>query len=111
MRQSHTAVIERNVTWSGAFETEPYEARWAQEAIFFVRSLNVASNVSGVKARVQISPDGMRWCDEGTVISLSGEADGVAFGKVHHFGMFLRLVGELPEGADMTVIVYLSLKE
>jgi len=53
----------------------------------------------------------MRWCNEGTVISLSGEVDGVAFGKVHHFGMFLRLVCELPEGADMTVIVYLSLKE
>ncbi|MDP6038877.1 MAG: hypothetical protein QGG64_10030 [Candidatus Latescibacteria bacterium] len=111
MRQSHTAVVERNVIWSGAFETEPYEAGWANEAIFFVRSLNVSGDVSGAEARVQISPDGMRWCDEGTVISLSGEVDGVAFGKVCHFGMFLRLVGELPGGAEMTVIVYLSLKE
>lgn len=35
MRQSHTAIVERDVLWSGTFETEPYEAGWAGEAIFF----------------------------------------------------------------------------
>jgi hypothetical protein len=108
MRQSHTAVVERDVIWSGAFETEPYEASWAREAIFFVRTLDASG---ATEARVQISPDGMRWCDEGTVIALCEEVDGVAFGKVSHFGTFLRLVGELPEGVEMRVIVYLSLKE
>lgn len=111
MRQSHTAVVERNITWQGTFETEPYEAAWASEAIFFVRTLNVGGELDDIKARVQISPDGIRWCDEGTVVFLSDQIDGVTFGKVSHFGTFLRLVGDLPEGVTLTVIVALSLKE
>ena len=111
MRQSHTAIVERNITWEGAFETEPYEAAWASEAIFFVRTLASVGNVETVTARVQISPDGMRWVDEGSVVALSGEVDGVTFVKVSHFGSFLRLVGELPNGVTATVIVALSLKE
>jgi hypothetical protein len=111
MRQSHTAIIERNISWQGVFETEPYEVAWASEAIFFVRTLEVSGNVEGTMARVQISPDGIRWCDEGTVMPLSGEIDGVTFGKVSHFGTFLRLVGKIPDGVTLTVIVALSLKE
>ena len=111
MLQSHTTVVERDVIWSGRFETEPYEAGWAREAIFFVRTLEVSLADSAIEARVQISPDGMHWCDEGTVVSLSIDKDGVGFGKVKHFGTFLRLVGELPKGSEMRVIVYLSLKE
>jgi len=111
MRQSHTAIIERNITWEGAFETEPYEVAWASEAIFFVRTLSVSGVVGDVHAKVQISPDGIRWCDEGTVVSLSEVTDGVAFGKVSHFGTFLRLVGKLPKGMALKVIVALSLKE
>ena len=34
VRQSYTAVVERNKAWVGPFETEPYEAAWATEAIF-----------------------------------------------------------------------------
>ena len=37
MKQIHTAVLERFGTFSGDFATEPYEAGWAEEAIFFVR--------------------------------------------------------------------------
>lgn len=111
MRQSHTAIVERNITWQGTFETEPYEAAWASEAIFFVRTLDVDGALDGVDVRVQISPDGMRWCDEGTVVSLSEQVDGVTFAKVSHFGTFMRLAGELPEGVTVTVIVALSLKE
>ena len=111
MRQSHTAVIERNITWQGPFETEPYEAAWASEAIFFVRTLRASPTLGGSVANVQISPDGIRWCDEGTVVLLSGEIDGVTFGKVSHFGTFLRLVGKIPDGVTLTVIVALSLKE
>ena len=111
MRQSHTTLVERDVIWSGTFETEPYEAGWASEAIFFVRMLEVFDGLQNVNARVQISPDGMRWCDEGSVLSLSNETDGVAFVKVNHFGVFLRLVGELPKDIELGVIVYLTLKE
>jgi len=111
MRQSHTAIVERNVEWQGVFETEPYEVAWASEAIFFVRTLTASGDLAGVQARVQISPDGIRWCDEGTVVDLSGDADGVTVCKVSHFGTFLRLVGELPKSVALTVIVALSLKE
>ena len=39
-RQVYTAVVERNVTWEGAFATEPYEAGWAAEALIFIRVLS-----------------------------------------------------------------------
>ena len=67
---AYTAVIERNRSWKGAFETEPYEAAWAGEAIFYVRALEANDVPEGTPARVQISPDGMRWCDEGTSFPL-----------------------------------------
>jgi hypothetical protein len=110
MRQSFTAVIERNVTWQGEFTVEPYEAAWATEAIYFVRTLNAANMPNDVAARVQISPDGIHWCDEGTTLTLSQEP-GVTFARVSHFGGWLRLVGKLPDDAQLTVIVYLVLKE
>lgn len=34
MRQSHTAVVERNQCWEGEFATERYEVGWSPEAIF-----------------------------------------------------------------------------
>ncbi len=118
MRQSFTAVVERNVTWQGEFVVEPYEAAWATEAIYFVRALDSANIPGDVTARVQISPDGINWCDEGTVIALpQAPADSAAggsaltFGRVTHFGGWLRLVGKLPDTAQLTVIVYLVLKE
>jgi hypothetical protein len=109
MRRSHTAVVERNRVWSGLFETEPYEVAWATEGIIFVRTLEASGLVDEAQARIQISPDGMHWCDEGTTIELSSEP-AVIFAKVSHFGGFLRLTGELPGGAELRVIVYLALK-
>jgi hypothetical protein len=111
MRRSHTSVVERNRVWDGVFETEPYEAAWASEAIFFVRTLDASGPIADADAdaRVQISPDGIHWCDEGTQLSLAREP-GVTFAKVAHFGGFLRLVGEVPNGAEIRVIVYLTLK-
>lgn len=113
MRESHTAVIERNVTWQGAFATEPYEVAWAGEAIFFVRVLARTNPPDYLAAHVQISPDGIHWCNEGEVLHLPMlDIDGdLAFCRVNHFGGWLRLVGEVPEGAAVTVIAYLVLKE
>ena len=110
MRQSFTAVVERNVTWQGEFSVEPYESAWATEAIYFVRVLEAANMPADLSARVQLSPDGIHWCDEGTQVLLSREA-GLTFARVSHFGGWLRLVGKLPDGAQLTVIVYLTLKE
>lgn len=110
MRQSFTAVVERNVDWQGEFATEPYETAWAGEAIYFIRALAATGMPADAVARVQISPDGIQWCDEGSTIPLpSGE--GVTFGRVSHFGGWLRLVGKLSDSAQLRVIVYLALKE
>lgn len=111
MRQSFTAVVERNAAWRGPFALEPYEVAWASEAIYFVRVLAAEAMPAGVNARVQISPDGLNWVDEGTALTLPHQAEGLAFCRLGHFGGWLRLAGELPEGAALTVIVYLVLKE
>lgn len=110
LRRSYTAVVERNVQWSGDFSTEPYETAWASEAIFFIRALKV-DNEKPIQAQVQISPDGIRWVDEGTVVTLPTHPDEVAHCKVSHFGGWLRLSGQLDNDQSITVIVYLSLKE
>ena len=107
---SHTAVVERNVTWQGAFASEPYEVGWASEAIIFLRTLEATGASSEpLRADVQISPDGMHWCDEGTSLSLSVKP-GVTFAKVKHFGGWLRIVGTLPPGVSIKLILYYSLK-
>ena len=110
IRQSYTAVVERNRWWSKGFATEPYEAAWAGEAIFFIRALDASGVPAGSSARVQISPDGIRWCDEGSVVPLPVQTDGLTFGRVAHFGGWLRLAGELPPDAQLKVIVSLALK-
>ena len=110
-RTSYTAVVERNRLWTGPFETEPYEAAWAHEAIFFVRALEASGGLADTSASVQISPDGMHWCDEGTLVHLPAEAGATTFGRVCHFGGWLRLAGRVPPGEQIKVIVYLVLKE
>ena len=109
VRQSYTAIVERNQEFAGTFTTEPYECGWAGEAIFYVRKLDTQGEVSGTPVQVQISPDGMRWCDEGTTLTLTDRE--VDFCKVKHFGNWLRLQGDLPQGVLLKVIVALCLKE
>lgn len=109
LKQSYTAVIERNRVFSGRLESEPYECGWAGEAIFFVRKLAISGDVHDVPLQVQISPDGMRWADEGTTLTLSQNE--IDFCKVTHFGNWLRLTGDLPPGLELTLIITLHLKE
>ncbi len=108
LRESYTAIVERSESLRGDYATEPYECGWAGEAIFFVRVLERVGDVEGVTLNVQISPDGIRWCDEGTTVALS-EAE-VSFCRVRHFGNWLRLAGRLPEGVSVGAIVALTLK-
>ena len=120
MRQSHTAVVERNQRWEGDFATEPYEAGWSHEAIFFVRILR-AEERPQVKARVQISPDGIHWCDanhesvkseyrgSGNTIYVSTSKDELAFAQVSHYGGWLRLAGTVKDGR-VWALVHLTLK-
>lgn len=109
LRESVTAVVARNETWTGEAATEPYEAGWASEAVIFVRALK-PSEGDGVEAEVQISPDGMHWAAEGTRLALPRAAGEVGFARVRHFGNWLRLSARLPDGASSTVLVTLHLK-
>ncbi len=107
MRTSYTAVIERNVIIKGDFSTEPYECGWASEAVIFVRSLN--GSLAGAEGRVQISPDGMNWCDEGTRLPLPGRNE-LTFCRVAGFGNWLRIVGDTGDKSG-GVIVTMHIKE
>ena len=57
--------------------SEPYEAGWAREAVIFVRALKAPKGEQPM-ARVEISPDGMRWMPEGTEAPMPDEKDGMA---------------------------------
>ncbi len=105
MRRFYSAVVERNIQWSGEVATEPYEAGWATEAIAFVRILEGEGNF---ELRAQISPDGMRWCDEGTGLGEVND-DGIAFLRITHFGNWVRLAGHVD--GETTVMVTWALKE
>lgn len=113
IRRSYTAIVERNVLWKGPFVSEPYEAAWASEAIFFVRALDVSpsGDAGSYQARVQIAADGIHWADEGTSFDLPRKKDEVTFCRVTHFGGWLRLCGKTEPRDGINVLVSLALKE
>ena len=109
MRMSNSAVVTRNIVWSDKSFTEPYEAGWAGEAVAFVRALAPAVGAAGT-AHVEISADGMNWVREGTSFFLPTGADEVTFARVSHFGNWLRLAADLPQGSSLTVLVTFHFK-
>lgn len=104
-----TAIVARNERWSGHAASEPYEAGWAHEAVFFIRALK---DVQGIqpKVRVEMSPDGMRWVPEGTEALMPAEKDGITTLRIRHFGNWLRVAADFPSGSEATVLVTLHLK-
>lgn len=109
LRRSANAVVARNEIWSSGDASEPYECGWAAEAILFLRALDRPPRTGG-RARVQISPDGMNWLDEGTKFALPKKAGATAFARVAHFGNWLRVVVDLPKRGKIKVLVTISLK-
>lgn len=108
IRNSHTAVLERNVTFTDVLVTEPYETAWAGEARVFVRALDLSGRL---EASAEISPDGLFWIAEGTPPVALGQA-GLLSIPLRDYGHWLRIVlrvtGETPSAR---VIIYLALKE
>jgi hypothetical protein len=104
-----TAIVARNDKWSGRAASEPYEAGWAREAVIFVRALKAPVGPMPA-ARVEISPDGIHWLPEGTMVQLPAEKDGLAAARLTGFGNWLRLAAEFEPGAEITVLVTLHLK-
>lgn len=109
--RSFTAVVERNVTFTGDFATEPYEAGWAREARWFIHVLAVSGQNSTASIKPQLSPDGLHWCDEGQSEILIASPGLYSF-PVREFGNWLRLTGHVSgEKGGLKVIIYLALKE
>ncbi len=108
INHSYTAVLERNVTFTDALVTEPYEVAWAREARIFVRTLDL---VGELEATAEISPDGLCWIPEGSPPVKLAQPGLLSF-PLREFGHWLRLVlrvqGPTPSAR---VIVYLALKE
>ena len=94
MRQVHTAVLERFGTFSGDFATEPYEAGWAEEAIFFIRVDAVEGATPALTGKVQISPMASRGSTRATLPAVTHP--GVALPRA--FGNWLRLACRAPAG-------------
>lgn len=109
MRENYTAILVQGEEWSGTCVSEPYEAPWAAEAVVFLRLLDGTTAPAGLRARVQISPDGMHWVDEGTEVAIPTGPE-VTFARVSHFGQFLRLAADLPAGTRFTLLATLNLK-
>lgn len=110
MRQVHTAVLERFGAFSADFVTEPYEAGWAEEAIFFVRVDAVDGAEPVLSGQVQISPDGIHWIDEGTALPAARQA-GLVVARVRHFGNWLRLACRVAgRQAAFRATIFLCLK-
>ena len=125
IRESQTAVVARNEIWQGEVATEPYEAGWATEAVVFVRALgfragdapwSMTATLPGeapappIRARVQLSADGMRWVDEGSVFDLPVDDARDSFVRVRHFGNWLRIAALLPDGISMKILVTIHVK-
>jgi hypothetical protein len=107
---STTAIIVRGEHWTGRSASEPYEAGWAREAVVFVRLLAQEGETGTALFRVQISPDGMRWVDEGTTVLVPDGPERVTCAKVGQFGNWLRVAIDLPDGATLQPLVTLHLK-
>jgi hypothetical protein len=111
VRKSFTAVIEKNATFTSGFATEPYEAGWASEARWFVRVLELSGELPVLMLYPQVSPDGLFWCDEGTMPLVVEEVGLYSF-ALRDFGGWLRLRGALTGVQPrFKVLIYLALKE
>ena len=111
LRNAYTAVIARGELWERSVQTEPYEAAWAGEAIFFVHVLSASGAGSGsAVARVQISPDGLHWVDEGASMQIAAQAGALSFARVINFGGWLRLNVTLAPEIGIKVVATLALK-
>jgi len=111
MRQFFTSVVERKREVTSDFQTHPFEAGWASEAIFFIKVEGISGGDPQLGLKVQISADGLHWVDEGTGVSTI-DSKGTYFVKVRHFGGWLRLDGNV-QGNDIKakLTIHLVLKE
>ena len=111
MRQFQTSILERKTPVSDGFTSEPFETGWASEAIFFINLVEQPAGAPGLEVFAQLSPDGVRWVDEGSRLGTL-DTTGLYFLRLRRFGGWLRLrfACSQPE-AEHILILHLALKE
>jgi len=107
--ETRTIIVVADETWIGPFATPALAVGDVTELIVFVTALDANGQVA-VPARLQISPDGQHWVDEGTSFTLPYRPREVTFARARHFGAWLRVIGVLPEAATIQVSVTIACK-
>jgi hypothetical protein len=111
MRKFHASAVERRIWIDSSLASHPMEGGWASEALFFLIVEEVEGPETALDVRVQLSPDGINWIDEGTQFEAITKP-GTYFVRVREFGTWLRVAGSITgEGARAKVSVHLHLKE
>lgn len=107
MLTSAATLVERRTTLVTDYGTHPYEAAWASEALFFVRTEGPHPELT---IQPQVSPDGIDWIDRGLPVTLAPDRNLVDI-PMAQFGTWIRLylTGATDE-APVTVFVRLELK-
>lgn len=109
MRNFQASAVERRITVTEQFDSQPMEAGWASEAIFFiwVEEISIPADLTVL---VQISPDGINWIDENDLRIIISRP-GYYSVKAVHFGNWLRVRGVASNPAsDIKLSVHLHLK-
>ena len=110
MKHALTAVLERNTTFTADFATEPYEAGWAREARWFVRTLALEGE------EPQPAPDHPGLPGRPALVRrrdprAGHDEPGLVTWRVREFGHWLRLRATLRGGDPKAkVLIYLALK-
>ena len=109
MKNFQASAVERRITITGQFGSQPMEAGWASEAIFFiwVESISIPTELM---VNAQISPDGINWIDEDAA-KISISQPGYYAVKTVHFGNWLRVRGTVNDpDSELKLSVHLHLK-
>lgn len=110
MKQFNAAHLEVKKTFKEGFQTHPYECGWADEAIFYILVEDMKGENAELKAKVQISLDGIHWAEEGTEFAPIREC-GLHFVKVREFGNYIRLATEISgRDAEFKLLVQIACK-
>lgn len=90
MKMFNASHLEIKKYFSGSFQTHPYEAGWADEAIFFIM-IEHQNGEPEVSAQVQISHDGVNWVNDGSIRQTFSGIGLHALKVDPNFGNYLRL--------------------
>lgn len=111
MKQFFSAHLEVKKYFESDFQTNPYEAGWASECIFFVMVEEVSGKNATIEADVEISHDGVHWTKEGSILGPI-QKEGLSFVRVRHFGNWLRLNCQISgKKPRFKLLIQISLKE